>query len=122
MIEKGAEPRILNNLEVDVSYKAVADAACSINTTSQNNTGVWKTNFWDINPDTGNSYVFDLFGIDPQPDEGTAFGQAMPGILNPYMANDPQPFNHFDTDKSGSRQMAYRLYPSTIRTIRTPIR
>ena len=54
---------------------------------------------WDINPDTGNTYVFDLFGVNPPADEGLAFGQAMPGILNPYVANDPQPFNHFDPDK-----------------------
>ncbi|MEN8176998.1 MAG: cytochrome C [Pseudomonadota bacterium] len=102
VIEKGAEPRILSSLEVDVDYKAVEDAdllSDSINTTSQNQSGVWKTNFWDINPDSGNTYVFDLFGIDPQPDEGLAFGQTMPGILNPYTANDPQAFNHFDPDK-----------------------
>ncbi len=102
VIEKGAEPRVLSNLDVDLHYKAAEDASDmsdSINTTSQNQSGVWKTNFWDINPDTGNTYVFDLFGSNPQPDEGLAFGQAMPGILNPYTANDPQPFNHFDPDK-----------------------
>jgi hypothetical protein len=100
VIERGGSPRILNNREVNVSYRAVNDAAGSINTTSQNQAGaVEKTNFWDINPDTGNTYVFDLFGLNPPPDEGLAFGQTMPGILSPYATNDPQPFNHFDSDK-----------------------
>ena len=100
VIERGSTPRIQNAGEVNVSYRAVKDAAGSINSTSQNQAGaVEKTNFWDINPDTGNTYVFDLFSLNPSPDEGLVFGQAMPGILNPYTANDPQPFNHFDPDK-----------------------
>jgi hypothetical protein len=97
VIERGAPPRVLDAGDVDVSYRAARDAAGSINTTSQNQAGaVNKTNFWDRNPDTGNTYVFDLFGLSPPPDEGLAFGQAMPGILNPYAVNDPQPFNDFD--------------------------
>jgi hypothetical protein len=100
VIERGSTPRIQNAGAVDVSYRAVKDASDSINSTSQNQAGaVEKTNFWDINPDTGNTYVFDLFGLNPAADEGLAFGQAMPGILNPYTANNPQPFNHFDADK-----------------------
>ncbi len=100
VIERGATPRILNAGDVNVSYLAVRDAAGSINTTSQNQAGaVTKANFWDVNPDTGNTYVFDLFGLNPPPDEGLAFGQKMPGILNPYVANDAMPFNHFDSDK-----------------------
>lgn len=101
VIERGAEPRILDDTEAALSYHAVADASASINTTSQNQAGaVHKTNFWDTNPATGNSYVFDLFGLDPVPDEGLAFGQTMPGILSPYSANDPQPFNHYDASKA----------------------
>lgn len=93
VIERGAEPRILNPTEVDLSYKAQMDAAGSINKTSQNQPGgIYKTNFWD--------YVFTLFNDDPQPDEGLAFRQRMPGILNPYTANDPQGFNDFDPDKN----------------------
>jgi len=100
VIERGDRPRILDASQVNLSYRAVQDGAGSINTTSQNQAGtVQKTNFWDINPSTQNSYVFDLFGLDPPADEGLAFGQAMPGILNPYSANDPQAFNHFDTVK-----------------------
>jgi len=101
VIERGNTPRILAATQVNVSYRAVMDAAGSINSTSQNQVGgVEKTNFWNINPDTGNTYVFDLFGLNPPADEGLAFGQAMPGILNPYTANDPQRFNHFDPDKA----------------------
>jgi len=101
VVERGAPPRILDAARVDVSYRAVMDGAGSINTTSQNQSGgVLKTNFWDRNPASGNSYVFDLFGIDPPPDEGLAFGQKMPGILNPYLDNDPQPFNRFDPGKA----------------------
>ncbi len=75
VIERGAEPRILNPTEVDLSYKAQRDAADSINTTSQNQPGAFqKTNFWDVNPETGNRYVFDLFGLNPEPDDGLAFG------------------------------------------------
>jgi len=100
VIERGNTPRILNATQVNVSYRAAQDGAGSINTTSQNQAGaVQKTNFWDTNPSTGNSYVFDLFGLDPPADEGLAFGQSMPGILNAYAANDPQPFEHFDTGK-----------------------
>ena len=100
VIERGSKPRIKNATEVNVNYQAVRDASGSINSTSQNQAGaVEKTNFWDRNPDTGNTYVFDLFGLNPPPDEGLAFGQAMPGILNPYIANNPQPFNHFDQKK-----------------------
>jgi len=100
VIERADKPRILDQAQIKVSYRGVMDAAGSINTTSQNQAGgVDKTNFWDTNQITGNSYVFDLFGQDPPADEGLAFGQAMPGILNPYTANDPQPFNHFDAGK-----------------------
>ncbi len=100
VIERGSPPRIMDAEQVNVSYRAVQDAAGSINTTSQNQAGsIHKTNFWDINPGTQNSYVYDLFGLDPPADEGLAFGQTMPGILNPYSTNDPQPFRHFDDAK-----------------------
>jgi len=100
LIERGDKPRILNAAEIDVNYRAAMDDSGSINTTSQNQAGaVHKTNFWNKNPDTGNTYVYDLFGLKPPKDEGLAFGQSMPGIMNLYLANDAQPFNHFDSDK-----------------------
>ena len=100
VIERGSPPRIKNSQQVNVSYRATRDVSGSINSTSQNQSGaVEKTNFWNTNPATGNTYVFDLFGLNPPADEGLAFEQAMPGILNPYVANDPQAFNHFDPDK-----------------------
>ncbi|MEW8505587.1 MAG: cytochrome C [Candidatus Thiodiazotropha sp.] len=100
VIERGAPPRILDATSVNVDYRATADAGGSANSTSQNQAGgVHKTNFWDTNPRTGNSFVSDLFGLDPAPDEGLLFGQSMPGILNPYTANDSQVFNHYDQEK-----------------------
>jgi hypothetical protein len=100
VIERGEEPRILSGDDVNVTYQAQEDASGSINTTSQNQAGgIQKSNFWESNPDTGNSYVFDLFGLDPQPDEGLAFGQKMPGISQPFVANEPQLFNHYDEEK-----------------------
>lgn len=100
VIERGEEPRILDDTEASVSYRAVTDASGSINATSQNLPGsVYKSNFWDVNPQTGNSFAFDLFGLDPAPGEGLAFGQKMPGHKQPFSANDLQPFNHYDPDK-----------------------
>ena len=99
VIERAAEPRILSISEASVSYQAQTDVSGSITSTSQNLANITKSNFWDTNPLTGNSYVLDLFGLDPQPDEGLAFGQAMPGILDPNNANEPQPFNHYDPSK-----------------------
>ncbi|MES9940049.1 MAG: cytochrome C [Candidatus Thiodiazotropha sp. 6PLUC2] len=100
VIERGNPPKLLDDNSVEVSYLATSDPSGSINTTSQNLAGsVNKTNFWSINPNSGNSYVFDLFGDNPVPDEGLVFGQNMPGILNPYSANDPQLFNEFNRSK-----------------------
>ncbi len=116
VIERGAEPRILDISGVDVSYQGVADAAGSINTTSQNQPGgVWKTNFWETNPDSGNTYAFDLFGLDPAPDEGLALDpaekQAMPGISNPYTANVPQLFKGFDTAQQWFKAAGVPIMP-----------
>ncbi|MEW8441990.1 MAG: cytochrome C [Candidatus Thiodiazotropha taylori] len=100
VVARGNPPRLLDSSEVQLSYLATTDPSGSINSTSQNLAGsVNKTNFWSTNPNTGNSFVFDLFGDDPAPDEGLMFEQNMPGILNPYSANDPQPFNHYNETK-----------------------
>ena len=58
-------PKILTNADVSVFYKAIADAAGSINTSSRG-----KTNFW--------SFVLALFGISLPIDTGFQ-GQKMPG-------------------------------------------
>ncbi len=101
VIERGATPKLLDSTQASVSYQATVDTSGSITSTSQNLPGsVNKSNFWSINPDTGNRYVYDLFGLNPVPDEGLMFGQAMPGISAPYTANEPQAFNDFDNSKS----------------------
>ncbi|MET0027774.1 MAG: cytochrome C [Candidatus Thiodiazotropha sp.] len=98
VIERGSRPTLLDDTQASVSYSATGDTSGSITTTSQNQAGgIQKSNFWDINPDTGNRYVMDLFGLNPQPDEGLMFNQAMPGISAPYSANQPQAFNDYDS-------------------------
>ncbi len=60
VIEKGTAnslPRIVDNTTIDVLYSAASSVndpagANSINTTSQNLPGVFKTNFWDLNSAT----------------------------------------------------------------------
>lgn len=96
VIERGNPPHLLEQSEIDLKYRAQMDSSGSINTTSQNPTsGFTKSNFWDTNPDTGNSYAFDLFGLDPAPDVGL-IPQQMPGIAQPYTANDLQDFADYD--------------------------
>ena len=103
-------------------------AAVSINSTSQNDVvaGLYKGNFWDENPSTGNPIGFDaydniFFGLLsaaavtddtglPVPDSlllpdcllnpaSCDFGQQeMPGIDNAYADNEPKPFDRFDHD------------------------
>ncbi|MET0089101.1 MAG: cytochrome C [Candidatus Thiodiazotropha sp.] len=98
VIERGSRPRLLDDTQASVSYSATSDTSGSITTTSQNQAGgIQKSNFWDINPDTGTRYVMDLFGLNPQPDEGLMFDQAMPGISAPYSANQPQAFNDYNS-------------------------
>ena len=94
VVEVGSPPRLLDDSTISVRYRAAEDASGSINTTSRNGP-VWKTNFWDVNPATGKRYVDDLFGLNPQPDEGL-LGQKMPGFAQPFVANDPMDFNVFD--------------------------
>lgn len=75
VIQKGNEPfsnpRILTGSDgITVQYFSSANAndpygSNSINTTSQNlksRSFIYKTNFWDINPATGNSYALDNYG------------------------------------------------------------
>ncbi len=111
-----------------------ARALESINSSSHNDAvipmDVFKSNFWTINPDTGNSFGFDSYsplypgGIlgafspipaglglpvpDPAALPGLVVGQqAMPAaighspyIANPYRSNAPQAFDRIDLDLS----------------------
>ena len=145
VIRRGGTPQILDGSQVDVTYSAASNPSDpvgpdSINSTSANwpvgaTTGqqVYKGNFWDINPDTGNPQGFDtyeplFFGLLspaavlqdlglPAPEttlltdclpgplgDGASDGsdcafeqQAMPGISDPYYANEPEAM-HFDRD------------------------
>jgi hypothetical protein len=72
VIQKGNEPfsnpRLLTDKDgISVEYFSSANpndpvASNSINTTSQNSKTLYKSNFWDINPSTGNTYAVDNFG------------------------------------------------------------
>jgi hypothetical protein len=120
-------------LPADLNPPAVALAGqpranVSINSTAQNDplAGIFKGNFWETNPDTGNPYGFDaydniFFGLlDPAavaqdtglpvPDSvllpdcladppSCEFGQqVMPGIDDKYADNRPILFDRFDRD------------------------
>ncbi len=71
VVQKGSSPKLMDSA-VNVTYKAMADAKGSSNTTSKG-----KTNFW--------TYVAALYGANPPVDEGL-MGAKMPGS-----ANQPQP-------------------------------
>lgn len=79
VVRNGGDPSILDDSQVDVYYKAVADTRGSINTTS-----IGKSNFWD--------YVNDLFGISLPDDQGI-LGASMPGADNTL-----QPFAEYNAD------------------------
>lgn len=124
VVETGKEPKLLSNQSVSVRYRAASNpsdpaGANSINTTSANKSGVFKSNFWEQkNGKTlaalgyGALYpkgVLDQFDPIPQdkglpaPDAAllpalSATQQSMPGFANPFSANDPQAFGRFDTD------------------------
>ncbi len=127
-IQKGtgaSNPRILSNQSVVMRYMAASNpndpvGPNSINTTSQNKNGIFKSNFWDTRPagsaNTLGGLTYSLFypaGVNfdplakdvglPVPDVAAlpqliAQQQKMPGILSPYSANNPQDFLRFDQD------------------------
>lgn len=121
--KSGNLPEILTDKDVDLRYRATSSStdpagAGSINTTSANKSGVYKSNFWEPaggETRAGLSYgplypagVFDSVeplpqdtGI-PAPDAAylpalVASQQLMPGIGNPYSANVDQAFGRFDS-------------------------
>ncbi|MGB5442419.1 MAG: PKD domain-containing protein [Gammaproteobacteria bacterium] len=124
-----AHPTLPSILNPPVAALAGTDrAAISINSTSQNDVlaGLFKGNFWEENPETGDPIGFDaydniFFGLLgpaaivadtglPVPDSvllpgclaspaSCAFGQQlMPGIDTPYVDNAPKHFDRFDRD------------------------
>ena len=124
VIATGRKPSILSNQAVDVHYQATANrldpvSPGSINTSSQNRPGIFKSNFWETRNGKslgGLAYgalyppgVFDNFeplpadkGI-PVPDAAVlpalaAGQQSMPGFTNPFRGNAPQRFGRFDRD------------------------
>lgn len=109
-----ARPRRLGEGEVELRYSAASSARDpvgpgSINSTSQNypvgaaapDADLAKTDFWDLyGAMTVAAILFP--GLNPLPDEGLQtianldHGRYMPGIEDPYHANDPQPFSRFE--------------------------
>ena len=107
-------------------------AAVSINSTSRSDpvlpAEVYKSNFWSINPATGNTYGYDAYGVlfpddvlalfDPIPNDlglpvpdpaalpllevtqaaMPAAVSRVPYVTAPYAANEPQHFDRFDAD------------------------
>ena len=114
LIKKGRtganKPVLLSDLGYKLQYSAASNpkdpiGSDSINSTSQNyppgstlaNAVLRKSDFWD-QLDAQDTIASALFGFDISPDTGLT-GSTMPGILNPYIVNDPQVFNAFDSQK-----------------------
>ena len=121
VIKKGSvganKPLILDARAVTVKYSAASNpndpvGPDSINSTSQNfpigsklaDATIRKSDFWDEFKNSGQSIASLLFpGLNPVFDEGLltldnvdqGHGRFMPGIANPYVANDPQEYSKF---------------------------
>lgn len=111
------KPLILDPRSVTLKYSAASNindpaGPNSINSTSQNfpigvkqaDASIKKSDFWDGFKETGQSIASLLFpGLNPSPDEGLATadnselgrGLYMPGINDPYNANELQGFSKF---------------------------
>ena len=118
VVRKGStgsnRPVILDDGLAALQYSAASNASDpvgpdSINSTSQNyppgtdaaSAQVRKSDFWDLFD--GKTIAAWLFpGLNPAPDEGLQtlanvdHGRYMPGIGDPYYANEPQEFSGFD--------------------------
>lgn len=122
VIERGIVPRILEGAEATLMYSAasnpndlvVFDSSLeppSINSTSANfpigaladDAVLRKTDFWDL-IDPATSVVEAIFGLDIPLDEGLptignpGVGRRMPGFLDPFGQNAPQPFSGYVAD------------------------
>ena len=123
VIGKGAAPRIHDDSAVDVYYSAASNAQDPALQKSVPNS-IFKTNFWEQNPATGNPFAFDAYdafyppgvlqtfplhtdvGL-PVPDVARLYlgdhqlvadQQDMPGVANPYVDNVPQRFARYDSN------------------------
>ena len=120
---RGAAPQILTNSAVEVYYAAASNPKDPALQNPIPNS-IFKTNFWEVNPATGNPFAFDgynpfyppgvlpLFPVIPDvslpvPDVARLYlgdgqlvadQQNMPGFANPYLDNLRQRFTRFDTD------------------------
>ncbi len=126
LIEKGSiganKPVLLSNILFQLQYSAASNpndpvGPGSINSTSQNypvgekyaDATIKKSDFWD-QLDADDTIVSALFGADVAPDTGLT-GSTMPGILNPYNANNPQLFSAFDTEKKWFTGLGIPMIP-----------
>ena len=120
---RGVVPQILTDSAVDVYYSAASNPQDPALQNPLPNS-IFKTNFWETNPLTGNSFAYDgydpfyppgilqMFPVQtdfslPVPDVARLYlgdhqlvadQQNMPGGANPYGHNTPQLFARFDTD------------------------
>jgi hypothetical protein len=60
VLKKGAMPQILDWSQVEVVYSAASNPQDPV-LSNPAPSGVYKTNFWDINPATHNPYAYDVF-------------------------------------------------------------
>lgn len=129
VIRRGKEPDILSSSDVEAVYSGASNPtdpvlSQSVQRSINSNGTVFKSNFWDINPRTGNTFGFDLMdpfypagvlaslGYDqpgaidtglPVPDPAqlpslVADQQIMPGKTDPYNVNAPKAFKRYDRD------------------------
>ena len=127
VIRRGKEPDILSDTDVETVYSGASNPSDPVLSTPVQrsidaNGGIFKSNFWDINPRTGNTLAFDLMdpfypagvlasiGYDqpgvidtglPVPDPAqlpalAADQQDMPGKTDPYNVNAPKAFKRYD--------------------------
>ncbi len=117
----GANPRLLTDSDIEVAYQAASNpddpfGANSINTTSQNLNGIFKSNFWQQNADGkttigGAAYArlypagvlgnFEPIPVDtgiPVPDAAQLPALAATQQHMPGKNNTAQPFTRFDKD------------------------
>ena len=127
VIRRGKEPTILSDADVETVYSGASnpnDPVLSkpVQHSINSNGTIFKSNFWDINPRTGNTLGFDLMdpfypagvlasvgynlpgSIDtglPVPDPAqlpalVADQQDLPGKTDPYNVNAPKAFKRYD--------------------------